>query len=155
MALTVLFFCRGNTCRSPLAGILASRIWPGITVVTAGLSAGHGSPASAGSCDQASDRDCDLDTHRSCPLDSRILEQVDWAIGMSSRHVEQFRDRFPAFSGKLGKLGRPGVDLMTDDDSRPAEDVDDPWRQNTELAYDLMAEQVERLLEPWGSTLTG
>jgi len=155
MALTVLFFCSGNTCRSPLAAILAARAWPGITIVSAGLDAVHGSPAAADSCDQAQDRGCDLDMHRSQPLDARVLEQVDWAIGMTGRHVKRFEDRFADFGGKLGKLGRPGVDLRIEEDVGPGEDVDDPWRKGTELAYDLMAEQVERLLEPWGSVWMG
>jgi len=122
-------------------------------VITAGLHASHGSPATAGSCDQARDRGCTLLHHRSRPLDDAILDQVDWAIGMTAEHVSLFQERFPDFAGKLGKLGLPGVPCAGYGDTAAGEDVDDPWRRGTELAYDLMAEQVERLLEPWGSFL--
>lgn len=148
---TVLFFCSGNTCRSPLAGALAAAAWPGLEVRTAGLEADHGAPATAGSCDRARDRGLRLEAHRSRPLDAAALAGVDWAVGMTAAHVERFRARFPGFRGRLGKLGRPGEDLARGGDPAPGEDVDDPWRRGTDLAYDLMAEQVERLLEPWGS----
>lgn len=148
---TVLFFCSGNTCRSPLAGALAAAAWPTATVLTAGLDAGPGSPATAGSCDEARDRGLRLEDHRSRRLDAGLLEGVDWAVGMTGAHVARFRERFPQFSGRLGKLGRPGEDLARGGDPAPGEDVDDPWRRGTDLAYALMAEQVERLLEPWGS----
>jgi hypothetical protein len=49
----------------------------------------------------------------------------------------------------VAKLGRPGVALGPDDAVGPGEDVDDPWRKGTELAYELMAEQVDRLLAAW------
>jgi len=147
----VLFFCSGNTCRSPLAQGLAAARWPDLDVASAGLDAAPGCPASAGSCDQARDRGLNLEAHRSRRLEDETLREADWAVGMTAAHVARFRERFPDFRGRLGKLGRPGEDLRGDVDALPGEDVDDPWRKGTELAYDLMAEQVERLLEPWGS----
>jgi len=147
----VLFFCSGNTCRSPLAGALAAAAWPAATVLTAGLDAVPGCPATAGSCDEARDRGLSLNEHRSRRLNEELLAGVDWAVGMTAAHVVRFRERFPRFSGRLGKLGRPGLDLARGGDPVPGEDVDDPWRRGTDLAYALMAEQVERLLEPWGS----
>lgn len=145
----VVFFCTGNTCRSPLAAALAAARWPALEVVSAGLDAVHGAPASAGSCDLARERGRDLDGHRSRPLGVETLAGASWAIGMTGAHVERFRARFPLFSGRLGKLGRPGVDLRGSGDPAAGEDVGDPFRRGTELAYDLMGEQVERLLRPW------
>ena len=146
----VVFVCSGNTCRSPLAEIgarhrCASAAW---RFVSAGLDAAPGSPASAGSCDEARERGWNLDDHRSRRLDADVVDDAAWLVGMTGEHAARIRERYPDFGGRVGKLGLPGVDLRRrlDDDG---EDVDDPWRQGTERAYALMAEQVERLVGAW------
>lgn len=151
----VVFVCSGNTCRSPLAEILARRVCgeTGWRFASAGLDADRGSPASAGSCDEARDRGLDLDAHRSRRLDGGILGEAAWVVGMTGAHVERIRERIrtsaPEFAGRIGKLGLPGRDLADGADATAGDDVDDPWRKGTELAYTLMAEQVERLVADW------
>ena len=37
------------------------------------------------------------------------VSEADWAVGMTAAHVARFRERFPDFRGRLGKLGRPVI----------------------------------------------
>ncbi len=144
-----IFICSGNTCRSPLAEAVAGMLFPNWTFRSAGVGAVAGCPASAGTCDMARDRRLDLNGHRSQRLDAELASTAAWLIGMTADHVSAIHAALPGYLGKVGKLGCPGVVLGSCDDPVPGEDVDDPWRQGTELAYELMAEQVERLLAAW------
>jgi protein-tyrosine-phosphatase len=97
----------------------------------------------------AHDRGLDVDGHRSRRLDRARADAATWLIGMTGEHVRGIHAALPQYTGRVAKLGRPGVALGPDDDVGPGEDVDDPWRKGTELAYELMAEQVDRLLAAW------
>jgi len=145
----VIFICSGNTCRSPLAEAVARERFPGLSCTSAGLGASPGCPASAGTCDMARDRGLDVDGHRSRGLEPASASTASWLIGMTGEHVRGIHAALPGTKGRVAKLGRPGVVLGPDDDAGPGEDVDDPWRKGTELAYELMAEQVDRLLAAW------
>ena len=140
----ILFFCAANT------GILAADRFAGCDaeIVSAGLYASEGAPASEGSVAAAAQRGLDLSEHRSRPLDHEALAGVDWAIGMTAEQVEVFRRWFPGFAGRLGLLGLPGVDLMRTGVVRADADVADPYL-GAGSAYGVMAGRVEELVESW------
>jgi protein-tyrosine-phosphatase len=87
-----LFVCTGNTCRSPLAEVIArwalsDRGWNHVSVDSAGTSASWDAPASEGSLRAAADIGLELEGHRSQPLTPELIEGADMILGMTENHV--------------------------------------------------------------------
>jgi protein-tyrosine phosphatase len=88
----ILFVCTGNTCRSPLAEVVAHhalevRGWKHVRVDSAGTSAVWDAPASQGSLYAAELSGLDLSGHRSQPLTYELIEKADIILGMTASHV--------------------------------------------------------------------
>lgn len=116
---TVLFVCTGNTCRSPLAEVLARKhaaergLDGRVTILSAGTGAGEGWPASEGSATVASSHGLDLSDHRSSVLTPELAERVDLVLGMTPSHVHVALQVAPGSRTELlgaFALGRAGVD---------------------------------------------
>jgi protein-tyrosine-phosphatase len=90
----ILFVCTGNTCRSPLAEVIArrgiaERGLAGVTVGSAGTSAWAGAPASDGSLLVALEHGHDLSAHRARTLSPALVEQADLLLTMGPSHLER------------------------------------------------------------------
>ncbi|HET7233355.1 MAG TPA: low molecular weight protein arginine phosphatase [Longimicrobium sp.] len=88
----ILFVCTGNTCRSPLAEAIARaeierRGWKNVEVLSAGLSAAEGRPASSEAVAVARRAGIALEGHRSRQLRPEMVEWADLVLGMGSGHV--------------------------------------------------------------------
>ncbi len=88
----VLFVCTGNTCRSPLAQVLALRElealgWTHVEVRSAGVAAASGEPASEGARQVAERHGLSLEEHRSTPLDRELVAWADLILAMSPGHL--------------------------------------------------------------------
>ena len=92
-----LFLCTGNTCRSPLAEVIArrearSRGLEDLSFRSAGTHASEGAPASEGSAAVGREAGLDLSSHASTPLDRELLDWADLVLCLSVSHrlaVEQ------------------------------------------------------------------
>lgn len=99
--LTLLFVCTGNTCRSPLAEVLARKhvgergLGDRVTIRSAGVAAYPGAPASEGSAVVASRHGLDLSHHRSSPLTAELAAAADVILGMTPGHVMGARQAAP------------------------------------------------------------
>jgi 2-C-methyl-D-erythritol 4-phosphate cytidylyltransferase len=88
----LLFVCTGNTCRSPMAEVLAHRVvreraWEQVEVRSAGVAAFPGAPASPGAMRAAAADGLDLDGHRSTPLTPELVAWADLILTMSASHL--------------------------------------------------------------------
>ncbi|MEM7623465.1 MAG: hypothetical protein AAF235_09715, partial [Planctomycetota bacterium] len=91
---TVLFVCTGNTCRSPMAAAIARDLLadasgddPLTEVVSAGLSAGPGSPMTPSAANALRAIGVEPGEHRSRSLSDRDLNRADHVFAMTAGHL--------------------------------------------------------------------
>ena len=87
----ILFVCTGNTCRSPLAAVLARRAleqrgWQHVQVASAGAAAEEGLGASPHAITVAERAGLDLSSHRSRLLSAELADWADLILVMSPSH---------------------------------------------------------------------
>ncbi|MEO7218254.1 MAG: low molecular weight protein arginine phosphatase [Gemmatimonadaceae bacterium] len=89
--MNIVFVCTGNTCRSPLAEVLARRAAQqrGISAVfsSAGIGAALGSPANDGAILVGIERGVDLSRHRSRPLLPGAVGPDTIVLVMAAGHI--------------------------------------------------------------------
>lgn len=148
----VLFVCTGNTCRSPLAESLAKKLLAdrlgcaaaelparGFWVLSAGVSAAGGWPASPESCAVAAEFGADLSGHASRPVNPQLLLAADDVIAMTRGHLHALASRYPGAG--------PAARLLCGDD-----DLDDPIGAGLDVyraCARTVATHLERLLPEW------
>jgi protein-tyrosine-phosphatase/tRNA A37 threonylcarbamoyladenosine synthetase subunit TsaC/SUA5/YrdC len=148
----ILFVCTGNTCRSPLAEGLAKKLLAdrlhcevdelpnrGFWVVSAGVSASSGSPASSGSIEAAAELGSDLSGHESRPVNPQLLAAADEVIAMTRSHAHTLAVRYPGIG--------PAPRLLCGND-----DLDDPIGAGLGVYRDCartILQYLERLLPAW------
>jgi protein-tyrosine phosphatase len=143
---TILFVCSGNTCRSPMAEVIATDFLAnklhvsagelenkGINVISAGSFAMPGAKAAAPAIDVMQKMGLDLTRHRSRPLSVELIHQADVIYTMSRRHARDVISLVPAAADKVSPLD-------------PAMDIEDPIGGDIAL-YDQVAMQLKRLIE--------
>jgi protein-tyrosine-phosphatase len=90
----VLFVCTGNTCRSPMAEVIARRRvgdrgWAHVEVASAGVAAFDGAAASGGALRAAVRHGLDLSGHEATYLTARLVEEADLILTMSMSHLDR------------------------------------------------------------------
>lgn len=88
----ILFVCTGNTCRSPLAEVIARRAiaergMTGMSVGSAGVAARDGAPASDGARVAAAEAGLDLEAHQSTVLTESHVAAAGLALCMDDFHL--------------------------------------------------------------------
>ena len=124
VARVCMFVCTGNTCRSPIAEGLFRRMLSeqlnchddelinhGFLVVSAGLSAANGAPASAETVTLLADRGIDLSAHESQPLTPKLLNLADQVYTMTSSHRASILMERPDFAEHVHLLSQDGSDI--------------------------------------------
>lgn len=128
----IVFVCRGNTCRSPLAEAYARQAAVGlpVTVASAGVRpAALGGPASAGALAVAARAGLELSSHATRAADAAWLATADRIVALETAVRDDLRSSLPvALHGRIGLLMpyAPALGLA---------DVADPWG-GTDADYD-------------------
>jgi len=135
----IIFVCTGNTCRSPMAAALATSLLTnaGInaTVISAGVGAWGGEPASKNAVTVMKAQGLDLEAHRSQPTTRELLESATLVLTMTRGHLTHVSGMCPTVKAfTLGEYAGCGSDIS------------DPFGGNEEL-YRTCGAQIKALLE--------
>jgi protein-tyrosine phosphatase len=143
----IVFVCTGNTCRSPMAELLMKRRLAerigceltelennGVLVMSAGIAAEAGSPASASAVDIMQQRDLDLSGHASQMINDSIIRDADVIYTMTRSHRAGLLAQWPSAEKRTFLLSTEG------------QDVADPIGGPPEL-YNRCAEQIDGYLQ--------
>jgi len=119
-----LFVCTGNTCRSPMAEaifrkLLAERLKcqpheledHGYVVLSAGLAATIGAPASREAVELLAHSGIDLSEHGSQPVTDRLLQQADAIYTMTRQHRQAILASHPELESRVRTLAEDRTDI--------------------------------------------
>ena len=106
---SVLFVCKGNICRSPLAEVyfqsLVRKMGACVTVSSAGLETTAGKPAHTNAKTVALQEQLTLDTHTTVQVHAELLDQADIIVVMEVRQKHRIQRVYPKAKGKVVLLG--------------------------------------------------
>ncbi len=152
-SLIVLLVCTGNTCRSPMAQVMfEGRVAEtlqcdvtdlpdrGVMVISAGVSAAAGMPASEPAVEAMRARGLDLSNHESRPVSDSLVRFADLILTMTLGHREAILDRWPDATDRIQLVCRDGRDVVDPVGGDVAE-------------YERCADQIERHLPHWVAQL--
>lgn len=143
----IVFVCTGNTCRSPMAEALFSKLLAervgcapaelskrGYLVLSAGVAAMPGDPVTPEAVAAVKELGAELEGHESQPLTAELVQQADYIVTMTRGHAAAMALRFGT--------GGPEPRLLAPD----GEDIADPIGR-AQTVYRDCARQILQHLE--------
>jgi len=119
-----LFVCTGNTCRSPMAEVIFRKMLSdrlgcredelmdrGFAVVSAGLAAPRGAPASPEAVTLLREEGIDLSAHESQPVTEDLLFHCDYIFTMTRHHRDAVISAFPELAEQVRLLSPENTDV--------------------------------------------
>ena len=143
----LLLVCTGNTCRSPMAEIMARQMLAarlgckmdevedaGIVLKSAGVAASAGGRPSVEAIDAMARRGLDLGRHETQPLSETLVRHADTIFTMTGSHRRAVVERWPEAAGRTSVLAEDEQDIV------------DPIGGTPDL-YQRCADQIKSALE--------
>lgn len=162
----ILFVCSGNTCRSPMAAAVASRMLQqeygvdeagldklGIGVISAGSYAMPGLRATPQAVEAVAQLGGDLSNHRSRSLTPELIHAADVIYTMTRSHADAVRGMSPTAASRIVPLDPDGD--VEDPIGGPLSLYRDVAGRFQTLIADRFAESVYKLHPPTTSTSSG
>ena len=152
---SVLFVCKGNICRSPLAEVyfqsLVEKEGRQMTVRSAGLETTPGKPAHDKAKAVALEHRLSLDEHATTEVRKELLDQSDLIVVMEIAQKDRVHRLYPNTNGKVVLLGRfdsVGPLEIEDPYSGTSEDFHSCFQQLSRCCDDLAARLGVKSREP-------
>lgn len=148
--MVILFVCTGNTCRSPMAeGLMRSELSgePNIKIISAGIFASQGQPASAYAVKALNELGVDILAHRSQPLNEDLINEADLIIAMTENHRQALLRQYPNSGDKVFTLG--GLSELPSDIPDPFGGSIDIYRKTADEIYKRVKAIVEKHKREW------
>ena len=147
----IMCVCTGNLCRSPMAeGVLRQRLAEeGLeerySVVSAGVWAADGRPATENAVAVMAERGTDISDHIAHTINAADVAEADLILVMSREHAEMLRITWPQYEWKVFRLSEM---------SGKRKDIRDPYggsieeyRSTADIIARYIDEGLERILE--------
>lgn len=152
---SVLFVCKGNICRSPMAAAyfqsLNEKTGMKMTVRSAGLETTPGKPAHAKAKAVALEHRLSLDLHTTTQVHAELLAESDLIVVMEIMQKIRIQSLYPQWKGKVVLLGRfdPGGPIeIADPYSGSTEDFRSCFRQMSRCCDGLADTLYLKSLKP-------
>lgn len=155
----LLFVCTGNTCRSPMAETLASKmvsslnLTENIRISSAGIAAFPGAPASDEAHAVLSGQGLDLSGHQARQLTEEMINDADLILTMTADQKQLLQDLFPDMAEKVfivKEFAENSPDLKeskgADTQGQLSYDIADPYGKS-ETVYQQCANELSQAIE--------